>query len=258
VTFFDDVTDPTATGTGAFPGSNVGPSLAGVSSVLSSIPIEIGTKKGQPISEPGYAGYPLNEIPTQDMPDLVSLDKAMLHIFQTDPSDLSALQKQMWDGNWYSPTTYKQGYTAGNVQSGDDTNQAWNSVVMTSAKSGKSIQQVLQEAVDRTNKAGGIDAVTGKAAAAAKTPVAKVDLYHFGNAIARNLIGREMSRDQMDKFIAQYQSADASGSAGSPEAAAESFLQNEDPGEVGAQRMLGAFDKLMQMVGNVKPVNLGG
>ena len=256
MSFFDDVSDPTAANTGAFPGSSVGPALAGVSPILSSIPIEIGRKMVPGGTAPaGERSVTLGEY---DEPDLVSMDKAMLHVFQTSPEELSSLQKQMWDGGWYSDTTYKQGYTAGIIQDGDDINRAWNNVVMTSAKSGKSIQEVLKDAIDRTTKAGGVGALTGKAAGAGKAPTAKVDLYHFGNAIARELIGREMSKDQMDKFISQYQGAEQRGEAGSPSAAAESFLQNTSGPEVGAQRMLTAFDRLMGMVGNVKPVNLGG
>lgn len=242
---------------GAFPGTNMGATLAGVSPVLASIPIEMGTKK---MPGGGVARGPGGDIAsrTYEMPDLVSYDKATLHVFQMDEGDLSAIQKQMWDGNWFSPTTYKSGYDAGLIKDGDDTNRAWNDVVNTSLKSGKPIQEVLADAVKKVNDAGGIDAVTGKASAAQKTPTAKVDLYHFGNAIARDLIGREMSPAQMDKFIKQYQGAEGGGEAGSPSAAAESFLQNENPDEVGAQRMLGAFDQLMQMVGPVKNVNLGG
>lgn len=256
---FDSVPDPGAVG-GAFAGSAVGPALAGISPTLASVVIDVGKKKTSTHeTEPGYAGYPMNEIPVQQVPDLISLDKAALHIFQVEPPELSGLQKQMWDGGWYSNTTYANGYTAGNIQAGDENDQAWNSVVLTSARTGKSVQEVLQEAVDRVNAAGGLDKI-GKGGAASQrtvTQTAKVDLYHYGNAIARTLIGRDMPRDQMDKFIAQYQSQEKAGSAGSPEASAESFLQNENPGQVGAMKMVDAFDKLMQMVGNVKPVNLG-
>lgn len=268
---FDSTPDPGAAAA-SFPGTTtVGSTLAGLPAILSQVVVEIG-RKPKPatpsITPPkGTAGGPLTlegqtfGTSAGDQPDLVSLDKAALHIYQTDPPNLSSLQKQMWDGGWFSNTTYKDGYSAGMSQSGDDTEAAWNNVVLTSAKTGKSIQEVLQDAIDRTNKAGGISSVRKIGAAAASAPprpTAKVDLYHYGNAIARTLIGREMPRDQMDKFIAQYQSQEQAGEAGSPEASAEAFLQSNDGAQVGAQRMVTAFDSLMQMVGGTKPVTLGG
>jgi len=255
MTFFDSASDPAATG-GAFPGSQVGPSLAGISTILSAVPIEIGRKQVAGGAAP--AGERSVTLGTFDEPDLVSMDKAILHLFQTDDAERSVLQKKMWDGGWFSSTTYKDGYTAGVAQAGDDNDRAWNSVVMTSAKSGKSIADVLQDAIDKTTAAGGVDALTKKAAGKGEQPTAKVDLYHFANEIARNLVGREMTQAEVSKFVSQYQGQEASGAAGSPSASAEAFLQNEAGGEVGAQRMVGAFDQLMQMVGKVDNVKLGG
>lgn len=253
-TTFEATPDPQAAG-GAFAGTTtgVGPALYGVPSLLASLVVDIGkTKSTYDQTSGGWKG-------TGQEPDMVSLDRAVKHVYDMDPGDLSNIQKQMWDGGvWYSPTTYKDGYVAGSVTSGDDTDNAWNNVVMTSAKSGKPIAQVLQDAIDRTNQAGGLAGIGKKVGAAASSsgPVAKVDLYHYGNAIARTLIGREMSPDQMNNFITQYQAADAAGKAGTPENAAESFLQSSDPGEVGAQRMVDAADQLMQMVGAVPKVSL--
>lgn len=254
---FDDIQDP-ATAGGAFAGA-VGPSLAGISPTLSSIVIDVGKKKKTPGQKMlgGREGEVVS-IPENETPDLVSLDKALLHVYEMDESELSKIQKQMWDGGWYSNTTYKDGYTAGIIQAGDDVDRSWNAVVMTSARSGKSIQEVLQESIDKVNAAGGLDAIgKGRAAGGAEIrPTAKVDLYHYGNAIARSLVGREMSRDQMNKFIKEYQSQEIGGEAGSPQAAAEAFLQTESPGEVGAMRMVDGFDKLMEMVGGVRAMKV--
>lgn len=255
---FDDIPDPAAVGT-SFPGTTtVGSSLAGVPAILTAVTIDTGKKKKVPAGGAAPAGERSVTLGAYEEPDLVSLDKAILEIFNMDDSELSAIQRQMWDGNWFSPTTYKDGYNAGIIQSGDDNENAWNSVVMTSAKTGKPIQEVLQDAIDRVNEQGGIDAVVGKAGAGTQQrPTAKVDLYQYGNAIARELVGREMTRDQMDRFIKQYQGAEAGGEAGAPQNAAAAFLEGENPDEVGAQRMLSAFDRLMGMVGAVKPVDLG-
>lgn len=242
-------------GSGAFDDSTLS-ALFNTSAALNNIPIDLGLsgkyQRVEGTSPYTYTGQVQSA-------DVMSYAKAISSIYDMPSDQLSTVQRQMWDANMFTPAAYGRGYTPGAITAGDDTEDAWKTVVETAAKQKKSVAQVLQEQTALVNKQGGITSVQKKLQGKQRYAVTGgAEIATTANKVAQSLIGRDLTPDEINKIIGEQQAAEnAAGetiSGGvvstSPEATASQFIQGQDQTEVQAQRMLNAFQIIQQRIGS--------
>jgi pyruvate/2-oxoglutarate dehydrogenase complex dihydrolipoamide acyltransferase (E2) component len=230
--------------TDPFANDNTPSEIYGLSGGLASVPVNLEPGDVIPAHPSGLGPVGPTTTPATTTQ---TAEQAMAHPFGMNHSDLSQLQRKLWDAGAMPKAVYTQGYTPGIMTSGDETDVAWKKVVETAMAEKKSPGQILQERAKAIADQGGLDEVgLGGKGPKGQRIIGGVDLMHYGQQAARELIGHDMDPQQLQAFTDKYLTnarADETSyeRAARGPAAAEAFLKAQDPNEIQAQRMVGLF-----------------
>jgi hypothetical protein len=264
------VPDPADTGSstdasGALaPGANYDDlSMLGVPSSLQNIEIPWGT---QPVAKVPSAGFATPMIPAHEGPRKYTYENAVRYLYgeaTNNPSNFSQIQLTMAAGGFMGKTPAINPGTPD-----DETRNAWNEVLRVSMRTGKTPDEVMQDALDAN---GGLDkglAARGLGPNAAKS-AQDIGLTHpddiraVAKKVSMQVLGKGWDAKKLDSFVQSYQAMEsAQGQAAqgkgatvtqapSMESAAESAARASDPVAAGgtdwdnaAKMMLEGFKQL--------------
>jgi len=257
--------------------------LFGIDAAVGEVPIRLGYQlapgyPGSPLAGPpkpraGELGSPLLGPPSPTPPRVpvtARLIEAAQGFYRLPEDQVAELQAKLLAGGFYDDSYYTA--TGKKPQFGvadDDSYAAYKRALTRTARSGKALTEVLDEAVT----AGGAEKAEQQRQPLIVQLTSPTDLRRIYQAAAVALTGsRDMDEDRVAKFIADQQEAErqaqqtmySAGGSGlpggpggtvteppSPQAAAEATIRATQPTTVGGHDIAGQFDSFLSILAGI-------